>query len=302
MRQIKLFGILLPLLFVSSAASAGDYPINLESRQLGEKIEVIVHNQGPSPVSIRANLFDAVNVSSDRSWPIYQVVQANSSSVLAQIAATDNKQDIAFRTSMDSVPGPFDATPDAKALYRLPYTNGSSYSISQAPNGPRTTHNAPVNRFAVDFNMPEGTPIVAARDGVVIQAEDEFTKGGKQQYYANKANYVRILHADGTTAVYAHLMHKGVMVKPGQSVKAGALIGYSGSTGFSGGPHLHFAVTHIVKTAEGFDDVSIPVSFYIGQPPHILELQNGQLVKAEYDSAPDIASASGYVNVATGEH
>jgi murein DD-endopeptidase MepM/ murein hydrolase activator NlpD len=282
--KFKLCGILLPLIFISSAAVAADRPVRLEYQQIDEKIHVVVHNNSPAPVSVRANLSHTANVTSDRAWPIYQVVQANSSAILASISAVDQAQDISFKTSMDSVPGLFDAKPDLKALYRLPYMDGSTYAIGQSPNGLRTSHNAPVNWFAVDFDLPEGTPVVAARDGTVIQAEDRFSEGGRNPQYADQANYVRILHADGTIAMYAHLQHKGVTVTPGQEVKAGALIGYSGSTGFSGGPHLHFAVTHLVKDEHGFSDVSIPVSFYTGTPAHVFEAQRGLLVKADYGS------------------
>lgn len=295
MKKIKLFGMLLPLFLLSSAAIAANYPVNLEYRQTGEKIHVLVHNQGPSPVSVRVGLSNAVNIASDRSWPIYHVVPANSSETLASLSAVDTQKDIQFKTSMDSMPGLFDAEHDRKALYRLPYRDGERYVVGQAPGGRRTTHNAPINQFAVDFEMPEGAAVVAARDGLVVQTEDRYAEGGKDSRYADKANYVRILHADGTAAVYAHLMHRGVTVEPGQAVKAGAVIGYSGSTGYSGGPHLHFAVTRIVKTAAGFEDVSVPVSFYVGNPARILQPQTGLLLQADY-TAPLFAWATDGVN------
>ena len=50
------------------------------------------------------------------------------------------------------------------------------------------------------------------------------------------------MHSDGTFADYSHLKHQGAMVKKGDYIKKDQLIGYSGSTGFASGPHLHFAV------------------------------------------------------------
>lgn len=52
-----------------------------------------------------------------------------------------------------------------------------------------------------------------------------------------------ILHNDSTIGRYLHFKHKGVAVKLGQKVKRNTIIGYSGSTGYSSNPHLHFAVT-----------------------------------------------------------
>ena len=54
--------------------------------------------------------------------------------------------------------------------------------------------------------------------------------------------HVRVLHIDGTMAVYAHLQPESVMVHPGQRVRVGQRLGASGNTGFSTGPHLHFSV------------------------------------------------------------
>ncbi|QDW66254.1 M23 family metallopeptidase [Luteimonas granuli] len=105
------------------------------------------------------------------------------------------------------------------------------------------SHRDAENRHAVDFAVPEGTPVLAAREGVVMQAEAGFAHGGLDSPEGvDRANFVRILHEDGTMAVYAHLAPGGVHVRQGERVRRGQRIGSSGSTGYSGGPHLHFAV------------------------------------------------------------
>lgn len=95
---------------------------------------------------------------------------------------------------------------------------------------------------AIDLRAAVGTPVYAAEDGTVdwVQAWDGKSTGGNQSY----GNLVRIHHADykgrKLQTLYAHL--KESKVKYGQAVKEGELIGYSGNTGNSKGPHLHFEV------------------------------------------------------------
>ena len=90
--------------------------------------------------------------------------------------------------------------------------------------------------------MPERTPIMAARAGVVIDIENFHVRGGKEQDLLDKANSVTVLHEDGTMARYVHL-NAGQYTWIGQEVQAGTHIGYSGNTGylrpasaFRGGP------------------------------------------------------------------
>ncbi|MFI5260212.1 MAG: peptidoglycan DD-metalloendopeptidase family protein [Candidatus Paceibacteria bacterium] len=87
---------------------------------------------------------------------------------------------------------------------------------------------------AVDLSAARGTPIHAAADGTVIIARNN---GGWNGGYGN---YVVITHDNGSQTLYGHM--KNTIVSPGQSVSAGQVIGYEGSTGESTGPHLHFEV------------------------------------------------------------
>ena len=84
----------------------------------------------------------------------------------------------------------------------------------------------------VDLAAPKGTKIYASRSGVVSWAT----------YHTTAGNYVGINHQDGYSSVYMHMTH--YVVKAGQYVTAGQLIGYVGSTGRSTGPHLHFGISY----------------------------------------------------------
>jgi hypothetical protein len=148
------------------------------------------------------------------------------------------------------------AAHDDDHLYLLPYANGSSYRVLQGFESD-WSHRGD-EQFAVDFRMPEGTPVHAARSGIVVRIEDSWDQGCWNDRCDQFANFVVILHDDGTTGEYYHLQEAGALVNVGEPVLAGQLIGLSGNTGRTAAPHLHFAVYH--ATMRG-DSQSIPVSF-----------------------------------------
>lgn len=141
-------------------------------------------------------------------------------------------------------------------IYRLPYGNGLEFKVIQGYNG-AFSHQG---RFALDFAMPEGTAVHAARRGIVIRLKADSDEGGDNPDLANAGNYVTILHNDGSLATYVHLRRGGAVVKAGDRVKDGQIIGYSGNTGYSTQPHLHFEV----KIPVYMDTKTIPVKFKTG--------------------------------------
>jgi murein DD-endopeptidase MepM/ murein hydrolase activator NlpD len=142
--------------------------------------------------------------------------------------------------AMTTVPGDPNARPRDVA-YLLPLRQRIA-QVDQGYGG-SFSHTDPQNRYAVDFAADIGTPVLAARGGTVMQVESDFDKAGLNlEKYGGRANFVRILHDDGTMGLYAHLQEAGVLVRVGQRVQAGQQIGLSGNTGFTTGPHLHFAV------------------------------------------------------------
>lgn len=123
-------------------------------------------------------------------------------------------------------------------VYDLPYPQGTSHMLVQG-YFTNFTH----KRFAaLDFKMPVGSTICAARDGVVAALKEDSNLGGPAKKNRPKANYVIILHEDSSRANYWHLKKDGVLVNLGDSVKAGQPIAISGNTGYTYFPHLHFSV------------------------------------------------------------
>jgi murein DD-endopeptidase MepM/ murein hydrolase activator NlpD len=135
--------------------------------------------------------------------------------------------------------------------YPLPWVGGP-FRVSQGPNGV-FSHFGAKSRYAIDIAMPEGTPIIAARGGTVIKIENGQSGRGTNP----SGNFVRILHNDGTMAVYLHLMEGSVSVREGEQVSVGTPLARSGNTGNTTGPHLHF----VIQRNTGLGLVSIPYQF-----------------------------------------
>ena len=138
-------------------------------------------------------------------------------------------------TYVPTKPSGTDTTPSTQA----PSSSGwikplKSYTIT-SPFGMRIHPIHKVERFheGVDMAAPQGTPIYAAKSGKVTTTS----------YQAGGAGYyVSINHGDGFASIYMHMTH--YIVKPGQHVSTGQVIGYVGSTGGSTGPHLHFGISY----------------------------------------------------------
>ncbi len=161
-----------------------------------------------------------------------------------------------YRLYFEWTVGDKDAHHDDDHLYSLPYAPGRSYRVLQG-YGSRFSHKG-LEEFAVDFDMPEGTPVYAARGGVVARIEESNTRGCWEPGCGRYANYIVVLHSDGTTGEYYHLARDGALVEVGDSVAQGQRIGLSGNTGHTTMPHLHFAVYR--ATVWG-NTQSIPVRF-----------------------------------------
>lgn len=139
--------------------------------------------------------------------------------------------------------------------YHLPYLDGAAYPVLQTENGSFSHYGD--NAYSIDFDMPEGTPIAAMRNGTVLFVKQDSNKGGSdRKTYENKGNYIWIIHDDGTLANYYHLRQNGAVVKTGDRVNAGDIIGYSGNTGFSTQPHLHVQLS-LCKGLSGLEPIPI---------------------------------------------
>ncbi len=104
-------------------------------------------------------------------------------------------------------------------------------------------------KFGIDFQVPEGTPIRAALDGLVVDVKQDSDVGGPDESFDKYGNYIEIRHEKDEYSIYEHIKQNGSLVKVGDNVKRGDVIGYTGATGWLAhlGPHLHFDVHKYIE-------------------------------------------------------
>lgn len=256
LRHFVAFALLCAL--AAHCPAAGNQ-VQLELKQLADKrYALMAYNLSVVPIALDIELQLSGGARSDRGRLVKTVSPPKSTTTLAYIELADRPgaQGIAWR-ARQAVGDPR-AVHDANARYLLPFPPGGSYAVGQAPGGKLTSHKSPQAREAVDITLPRGTPVLAARDGWVIDNVRYFGEGAPAPDQLMRANYVRILHDDGTWAVYAHLDSFSSTLAPGKRIKAGQEIGRSGNSGYSSGPHLHF----VVQKNGGAQPVSIPFQFW----------------------------------------
>jgi murein DD-endopeptidase MepM/ murein hydrolase activator NlpD len=99
---------------------------------------------------------------------------------------------------------------------------------------------------SIDYVCSVGTPIKAAADGIIIDVKDVSDKGGYSRHFEKYENFIEIRHENDEYSYYGHIKKGGSLVKIGDKVKAGQMIGYSGNVGWLANlvnePYLHFMV------------------------------------------------------------
>ncbi|WP_404395484.1 peptidoglycan DD-metalloendopeptidase family protein [Stutzerimonas chloritidismutans] len=227
-----------------------DTQVKLETRKHAAGETLLVRNDLFAPVDIELKLENVVNAVGAPAKPIRWVLPPRSQIRLATLAPREASKPLKYTPKLRHALGDPRLLPKPYK-YPLPW-RGGPFRLTQGANG-QYSHFTPKGRYAVDIAMPEGTPIVSARGGMVVKIENEQSGRGNNP----AGNFVRIMHDDGTMGVYLHLMKGSVAVREGQRVESGTRIARSGNTGNSTGPHLHFVVQRNV----GLAIESIPFDF-----------------------------------------
>ncbi|MFQ5609082.1 MAG: M23 family metallopeptidase, partial [Woeseiaceae bacterium] len=228
------------LLFCGTAnATCHDGWVCIDEHIDGDTVLLRARNLKTFPVTYTLSV-TARNYISDRGEPVTRTLRPQEISDAMTLTLRHGRRHNGVRHDVQWTIGDKDANHDDDHLYAFPYASGRSYRILQG-FGSRFSHTG-LEQYAIDFDMPEGTPVHAARSGIVAEVVERHSKGCWRSGCGRYANYIVVLHSDGTTGEYYHLQQDGALIDVGDSVARGQRIGYSGNTGNTALPHLHFAV------------------------------------------------------------
>jgi len=276
---LRIIGVCL-LIIAPAAIAENPYPFKAKLERRAGHIAAVAYNDGPATVSAVVNVVSS-NCNVDQPSNVRIVVKAHTSLNVSQVRASSRGVACQAGLNFKYQIGDFKRATDDEP-FRIPFEDGKAHTVGQAFGGPLTSHNSPESQYALDINMPEGTRIVAAKDGIVVDYAFGYTNSGSVDAEQKlKANFVLIEHANGSLTMYSHLAAIPVSLVLGGIVHAGDLIGYSGTTGYSSGPHLHFAVLKPYFKQDGtLVSRAMPFRFYATSSKSIFVPRKGMLLEA----------------------
>lgn len=214
--------------------------VEVLEKAVGESTLFSIHNPQLAEITVSLH-FSLENLTPDVRLPIELVVPPQTTTpALVVLRPTDQSKHWQYSYTTDFCWGTPNAQHSTNQLYLLPFAPGRSFRVIQGPGG--AFSHIGEERYAIDFGMPKGTPVFAARGGVVVLVRDGFDAGAPDPSLKLKANEVFVRHSDGTLGEYVHLQKESMRVTVGDTVTVGQMLALSGNSGYTQGPHLHFMV------------------------------------------------------------
>ena len=259
------------LCFLYGTAHGQEKPVLVTATNYNGTATILAaQNNGFCPYTILLTC-DLTNMRSSVELPLRKVVVPSREKVILARLTPEPGQAYKYTFNYHYYLGNTITPPSTAAyIYSLPFERGKEYRVIQGNNG-TFSH---TNKQAVDFQMPENSIVCAARDGVVSELKQNSGTGCSDQSCKDQGNYIIVFHEDGSYATYFHFRQNGSLVQLGQRVTKGEPIGYSGNTGWTSGPHLHFEVDIPGEP----EKISVPVKFSVAGKS-LEELKQGMSYK-----------------------
>jgi murein DD-endopeptidase MepM/ murein hydrolase activator NlpD len=242
-----------------------------------EGYQILFKNEMPCPVTVKVK-FKLTNLQTDKPNQHLFILPAQADSFqIMTLKKIDPKKAYSFSWSYDWRNG--DVTKLNETIndaYFLPFKKGLTIEIGQGYNGKFSHH----NENALDFSLPYGSEIYSVWEGVVIDVVQNNSKSCPTKDCAIYNNYITIYHTNGTIAQYAHIKQNGSLLKIGDNVLKGQLLGFSGDVGWSNGPHLHFVCYK--ETFEKETIITLKTKFLTGKGATREFLMEGKAYSRNY--------------------
>ena len=242
-------------IFFSNILLAQQKPINIFYEKSDHGFVFFANNNEEVPYTVQINFQNLENLKANSGEKSFiRTIPANvSSQKILELKKISEKKGTSFDFNFLYNIGDPSLSVDENYPYLLPFKHGKKVRVGQGNNG-SGTHKG-IN--AIDFNLEIGDSVFAARDGLVVEVKQDSNVGGNDPKFEPFGNFIKVYHEDGTLGSYVHLVQNGSLVKKGDQIKKGQLIGISGNTGWSSGPHLHFMVSQNID----FQNITLPVKF-----------------------------------------
>ena len=226
-------------------ASAYDYPYSVHTTPRGSATDIEIFNDGPAPINVVVELTATSNAGFNPAvigskYPHFLAPGEHRKITTAVPLKRFRPAAFEYRTRMAF--GDSRLTPDPAFVYRLPFADDHR-GVIRAYTGQGSRVVTQESSNAVELLVPEGTPVVASRDGLVIDVRG-LNGDDDSKRSSTIGNYISVFHSDGGWANYGWLREGSLLVKPGDQVKAGQQIALSGSNPDGIGSYIHFAIVH----------------------------------------------------------
>lgn len=242
----------------------------------GRTFEIYVSNPTKHVISYEMK-FKADGYKADRPLEFNDTIAPGTEKLVMEMKANTRVEDRTFSYDWIEELGNVFAKHDFNLRYTLPYEEGKAFEVIQGYDE-GTTHRT---IEALDFRMPVGTKVTVARRGLVTHVKQDSDTGCPDSSCESQANYIRVLHLDGTFGLYSHLKQNSAVVEVGDYVNVGDTLALSGATGQVSEPHLHFQVDRLAGNLLGY--VTIPVKFNVLAQGRAKLLEKGDKVVRPYD-------------------